>query len=170
MAVWVAVNLNILQANLQSCQTTPLLPERINVVASGTCQPSHNRAWLDRLWWTPVARKVILNNRAWLDRLWRKPVTTMVSLPSTKGRYRQCVRVGLAASLHPQVAGSSPGHDRDSREYREDSSELRADSRELRGHSSELRADSSELRADSSELRRHSSELRADSSELRADS
>eukprot|EP00971_Amphidinium_carterae_P203207 4032579-Amphidinium_carterae.1 len=53
MAVWVAVNLNTLQANSQSFQIFPLLPERINVVASGTCQPSHNKAWLDRLWWTP---------------------------------------------------------------------------------------------------------------------
>eukprot|EP00971_Amphidinium_carterae_P027110 534446-Amphidinium_carterae.2 len=66
----------------------------------------------------------------------------MVSLPSTKGRYRQCVRAVLAASLNQQVAGSSPGHDPD----RGDSSELRADSSELR-----LTPESSELTPVSSE-------------------
>eukprot|EP00971_Amphidinium_carterae_P229721 4558233-Amphidinium_carterae.1 len=88
MAVWVAVNLNILQSDLQICLTTPLLPERINVVLSSTCQPLHNKAWLDRLWRTSVARTVFL--------------------PSTKGVYSWSTRAVLDAPLNLQVSGTSP--------------------------------------------------------------
>eukprot|EP00971_Amphidinium_carterae_P001686 33997-Amphidinium_carterae.1 len=93
----------------------------------------------------PVDWQATQHHTARPDRRWRTTVAPLLSLPSTKGRYRQCVRVAKAPDSMPQVAGPSPADRTDSSEFRSEWTPVSSEWTPV------LRVDSSELRADSSE-------------------